>query len=89
VDGARIERALDNLSATTAVSTSERPASGDDFELQLVAQIGQERALHFDIAGRSDGTDLIQLADHTTHRLSGLDRDLWSPDASVWCAPNN
>lgn len=83
---ARIELALDNLSALQAVSTTERPADGSVFELQIVAESGDERTLHFDIAGRQDGRDLLQLPNEATYRLQGLDRKLWSPDPRAWCA---
>jgi hypothetical protein len=82
----RIERALDNLESLKAAPTSARPADGDSFELQITAQIGEERALHFDIADRNDQGDLIQLNDHSTFRLRGLDRRLWSPHPKDWCA---
>ncbi len=78
----RIERALDNLSALTAEPTDERPES---FELQVVVLIGEERALHFDMAGRRDGQDLVQLANDTRFWLRGFDRDLWSADPRAWC----
>jgi hypothetical protein len=87
VEQARIERALDNLSALTAVSSDERPSDGRQFELQIVALMDQEPALHFDVADRSDGKDLVQLADESTFRVHGLDRELWSPDPLVWCRP--
>jgi hypothetical protein len=87
VSPARIDRALSNLSGLSATSTDERPADGSEFELQIVALSGQERLLHFDIADRKDGKDLLQLADASTYRLQGLDREIWSPDPAVWCAP--
>jgi hypothetical protein len=86
VAAARIERALDNLAGLRAVQTDERP-QGDSFELQIVALMGEERALLFDIAARRDGWDLLQLGNASTFRLEGLDRQLWSADPSAWCAP--
>jgi hypothetical protein len=84
VNSARMERALENLTKLTGASSEERPASSD-FELQIAALNGQERVLHLDVAGRKDGKDLVQLADGSTYRVSGLDRDLLSPHPHVWC----
>lgn len=81
----RMDRALDNLGALKAVPTSERPADGAVFELQIVALSGEERTLHFDVADRKDGRDLLQLPNQATYRLQGLDRKLWSPDPQAWC----
>ena len=85
VTPARMDSALDNLGALKAVPTSERPADGAAFELQIVALSGEERTLHFDLADRKDGRDLLQLPNQATYRLQGLDRKLWSPDAQAWC----
>lgn len=81
----RMERTLDNLESLKAAPTSARPADGDSFELQIAALIGEERALHFDIADRNDQGDLIQLNDHSTFRVRGLDRRLLSPHPKDWC----
>lgn len=86
VAAARIERALDNLAGLRAVQTDERP-HGDAFELQIVALMGEERALLFDIAARRNGWDLLQLGNASTFRLEGLDRQLWAADPLAWCAP--
>lgn len=86
VAAARIERALDNLAGLRAFQTDERP-TGEAFELQIVALMGEERALLFDIADRKDGRDLLQLGNASTFRLEGLDRQLWAADPLVWCAP--
>jgi hypothetical protein len=86
VPAARIERALDNLAGLRAVQTDERPQGGA-FELQIVALMGEERALLFDIAQRRDGWDLLQLGNASTFRLEGLDRQLLAADPLVWCAP--
>jgi hypothetical protein len=82
---ARMDSAFDNLGALKAVATSERPADGAVFELQIVALSGEERTLHFDVADRKDGRDLLQLPNQATYRLQGLDRELWSPDPQAWC----
>jgi hypothetical protein len=79
----RIEQALNNLSALVAERTDEQPT---EFELQLAVLSGEERVLHFDVAGRSEGTDLVQLNDGSRFRIRGLDRGLWVPDKAAWCA---
>jgi len=86
VPPSRVERALDNLAGLSAVPTNERPVDGSSFELQLVALADEERLLHFEIAGGSDDGDLVQLNDDSTYRVRGLDRNLWSPLPSLWCA---
>jgi hypothetical protein len=83
VSAERIERALDNLRGLTAERSDESP---QHFELQVIVLSGEERLLHFDVAGRSEGADLVQLNDGSSFRISGLDRELWSPDPAVWCA---
>ncbi len=85
VPASRIERALDGLSSLKAEPTSERPVDGNSFELQIVAQIGEERALSLDVAGHGERGDLVQLVDGSTLRVRGLDRNLWSPNPSDWC----
>jgi hypothetical protein len=87
VDPVRIERALNNLRRLKATRTEDKPFPGAEFDLQLVVLMGDERALHFDIARRVDGKDLVQLGDHSNHWVSGLDRELWAPDPRAWCAP--
>lgn len=82
VPSSRVERALDNLAALRAVKSSD--ALGQ-FELQIVLLIGEERALYFDIGERRDGKDLIQLGDQSRFVVTGLDRELWSPDPTSWC----
>jgi hypothetical protein len=86
VPAARMDRALDNLAGLRAVRTDERPQGGA-FELQIVALMGEERALLFDIAQRKNGWDLLQLGNASTFRLEGLDRQLLAADPLVWCAP--
>jgi hypothetical protein len=83
----RVERALDNLAYLRSERTATRPTDGAQFDLQVIAQIDQERALHFDMAGRVAGKDLVQLGDYSTHWITGFDRQLWSPDAKAWCKP--
>ncbi|MDF3065850.1 MAG: hypothetical protein K0R38_1451 [Polyangiaceae bacterium] len=88
VSPARLERALDNLASLRSVPTPERPQDGAEFELQVVAQVGQARVLHFDMAGRVAGRDLVQLGDYSTHWITGFDRELWAPNAKAWCGPS-
>jgi hypothetical protein len=83
VDAARVDRALDNLAGLTAVQTLDALAH---FELQIVALIGQERALYFDVGERGEAGDLVQLGDQSRVRVKGLDRALWSPEPSAWCS---
>jgi len=81
----RIEQALDNLAELKAVKTEEQPADGRAFELQIVALMGEEMALHLEIAHRDKAGDLVQLFDDSRVILRGLDRNLWSPRAEDWC----
>ena len=85
VPASRIERALDNLASLKAEPTSDRPVDGNSFELQIVAESEQERALTLDIAGHGERGDLVQLIDGSTLRVKGLDRELWSPNPRDWC----
>jgi hypothetical protein len=85
VPARRIEQALDNLAGLRAVKTEEQPADGRAFELQIVALMGEEIALHLEIAGRDDAGDLGQLFDGSRVKLRGLDRNLWSPRPADWC----
>ena len=81
----RIEQALDNLAELKAVKTEEQPADGRAFELQIVALMGEEIALHLEIAHRDKAGDLVQLFDDSRVILRGLDRNLWSPRVEDWC----
>jgi hypothetical protein len=86
VPASRMKRALDDLTSLKAEPTSERPANGQSFELQIVAEMGEERALYLDVAGRGERDDLVQLIDGSTIWLRGLERDLWSTNPRDWCA---
>lgn len=89
VSSSRVEQALNNLSNLTAAPSAERPADGGDFDLQIVAQSGEQPVLHLNLAGRDgDNKDLVVLPDDSTFRVSGLDRQLLSPEPRVWCEPN-
>jgi hypothetical protein len=85
VPPSRIERALDNLASLKAEPTAERPVDGNSFELQIVAQVGEERALYLDVADHGERGDLVQLVDGSTFRVRGLERELWSPNPRDWC----
>jgi hypothetical protein len=81
----RLERAFDNLARVRAVPTNEPPPDGTAFQLQITVLIGEEPALHLEIADRNEDGDLVQLADYSMVRLQGLDRALWSPNPVDWC----
>jgi hypothetical protein len=81
----RLERAFDNLARVRAVSTNEPRPAGTAFRLIITLFIGEERALHLEIADRNEEGDLVQLADNSLVRLQGLDRALWSPHPVDWC----
>jgi hypothetical protein len=88
VSSGRMDLALNNLSKLTAVPSAERPAGGGDFDLQIVAQSGDRPVLHLNIAGRNgENKDLVVLLDDSTFRVSGLDRQLLSPEPRAWCEP--
>jgi hypothetical protein len=81
----RIGRALDELARLKAVKTDEQPADGRAFELQIIAQMGDDIGLQLDVANRSDRGDLVQLFDGSRYRIRGLDRSFWSPRPADWC----
>jgi hypothetical protein len=85
VPASRIERALDNLASLKGEPTSDRPVDGNSFELQIVAEIGQERAVYLDVADHGDRGDLVQLLGGSVLRVRGLDRELWSTNPRDWC----
>ena len=85
IPASRIERALDNLTSLKAEPTGDHPVDGNSFELQIVAEIGQERALYLDLAGHGERGDLVQLIDGSTLHVRGLERELWSPNPRDWC----
>jgi hypothetical protein len=85
VPASRIERALDNLGSLKAEPSGERPVDGSSFELQIVAQVGEERALSLDVAGHGERGDLVQLIDGSAIWMRGLERELWSPNPRDWC----
>lgn len=82
VSEARMAQAFQGLAALGAEPTDEHPAH---FELQIVVLHGEERLLHFDVAGEKDGRDLVQLTDASAFHISGLDRTLLSADPRAWC----
>jgi hypothetical protein len=85
VPARRIDQALDNLAQLKAVKTDEQPADGRAFELQIDALMGEDIALHLEIANRGDAGDLVQLFDGSRVRMRGLDRSVWSPRPADWC----
>jgi hypothetical protein len=85
VPASRIERALDNLASLKAEPTGDRPVDGNSFELEIVAEAGEARALSLDVADHGERGDLVQLVDGSTLRVKGLDRELWSLNPRDWC----
>jgi hypothetical protein len=81
----RVERALDNLERLKAVRTEEPIPSGAGLDLQIVAQIGEERVLYLEVAKRDARGDLAQLFDDSRVRIQGLDRELLSTNPRAWC----
>jgi hypothetical protein len=86
VPASRIERALDNLASLKAEPTGDRPIAGNSFELQIVAEAGQERAFYLDVAGHGERGDHVQLVDGSALLVKGLERELWSTNPRDWCA---
>jgi hypothetical protein len=80
-----MSRALDNLANVRSIPTDEPMPEGTSFELQIVALIDQQRALHFEVADRNESGDFVRLWDDSKLRMQGLDRALWSPHPSAWC----
>jgi hypothetical protein len=80
-----IERALDNLAHLRAVATNEPVPDGTAFQLQITLLIGEERAIHLEIADRNEHGDLARLENDSMVRVQGLDRGLWSPHPPDWC----
>jgi hypothetical protein len=85
VPNARVERALDNLAQLRTASTSQPVPEGSAFQLQISLLIGEERAIHLEVADRNQDGDLTRLENDSMVRLQGLDRELWSPHPAEWC----
>jgi hypothetical protein len=81
----RIERALDNLAQLRAVATNDPVPEGTAFQLQISLLIGEERALHLEVADRHADGDAARLDNDSMVRVQGLDRGLWSPHPPDWC----
>jgi len=86
VPARRIARALDDLTKLQAVESGERVPEGNAFELQIDAMAGESPSLHLELADRNDSGDLVRLSDDSMVRIRGLDRKLWLPEPSLWCA---
>ncbi len=86
VSDARVANALGNL---TTLRVEERyqvwPADAA-FELQIDALVGEQHAIHFEVAQRRGDTDLVKLLNGGGPGLKGRDRQLWSRHPSAWCA---
>jgi hypothetical protein len=87
VRSARIERALDNLSGLKAVPTTEAVPDGAAFRLQITALVGEEPAVHLELADRNARGHLSRLDNDSMVRIQGLDVGLWSPHPADWCNP--
>jgi hypothetical protein len=85
VRSARIERALDNLSALKAVPTNEAVPDGAAFRLQITVLVGEVPAVHLELADRNANGHLARLDDDSMVRIQGLDLALWSPHPADWC----
>lgn len=85
VQPARLERALDNLAALKSVPTNEPVPGGAAFRLQLTVLVGEEPAVHLDVADRNAKGHLARLDDDSMVRIRGLDLGLWSPHPADWC----
>jgi hypothetical protein len=84
---ARIERALDNLSRLKAVPTNEAVPDGAAFRLQITVLVGEEPAVHLELADRNATGHLTRLDNDSMVRIQGLDVGLWSPQPADWCNP--
>jgi hypothetical protein len=87
VRSARVERALDNLSRLKAVPTKEAVPDGSAFRLQITALVGEQPAVHLELADRNATGHLTRLDDDSMVRIQGLDVGLWSPHPADWCKP--
>lgn len=85
VRSARLERALDNLSVLKAVPTNEAVPDGTGFQLQITALVGEEPAVHLEIADNNATGHLTRLNNDSMVRIQGLDVGLWSPNPADWC----
>jgi len=85
VRSARLERALDNLSVLKAVPTNEPVPDGTAFQLQITVLVGEEPAVHLEIADHNATGHLTRLNNDSMVRIQGLDVGLWSPHPADWC----
>lgn len=85
VPESRVSRALDNLVGLESRPSTDPIPVGTRFELQIDVLIGEFQVIHFEIAGRDDGSDLVRLLDDSSIRVWNLDRALWSAEDSAWC----
>lgn len=85
VRSARLERALDNLSVLKAVPTNEPVPDGTAFQLQITVLVGEEPAVHLEIADQNATGHLTRLNNDSMVRIQGLDVGLWSPQPADWC----
>lgn len=84
---ARIERALDNLTRLKAVPTNEPVPEGSAFRLQITVLVGEQPAVHLELADQNAVGHLARLDNDSMVRIQGLDVGLWSPQPADWCKP--
>jgi hypothetical protein len=81
----RIDHALDNLSVLKSVPTTEAVPHGTAFQLQISVLVGEQLAVHLELADRNETGQLARLDDDSMVRVQGLDLSLWSPHPADWC----
>jgi hypothetical protein len=86
VPPARIARALTDLTTLEATSVTDSPTKGNAIGMQIAVTTGRKLVLNLDVLEHGAEGDLVRLGDDSMHRVRGLDRGLWVPDAGAWCA---
>ena len=81
----RIDRALHNLSVLKSVPTTEAVPHGTAFQLEISVLVGEQLAVHLELADRNETGQLARLVDDSRVRVQGLDLMLWSPQPADWC----
>lgn len=81
----RIDQALRNLSVLKSVPTTEAVPHGTAFQLEISVLVGEQLAVHLELADRNETGQLARLDDDSMVRVQGLDLSLWSPHPADWC----